>query len=226
MRDGPKKNKTLPVLLVGGLALAGILSLAMIGLTFFDPYHREDICFQCGARRIKTTLRTRIEDNRDSRRIEKILGHPCEHRYWSFDWSTERGVHYDGFAHRSIPILYYSGGLLDSVELFPLPEWQRRVIQSLGDPSNRLKWLAAAIIMHRGIELGWVPHNVKSIRPVGESDWQRWRDVNEKYFEVVTDPDEATVRIDEYASSIEGDPDAASFFQSAYNSHIRDDLKP
>jgi hypothetical protein len=209
-----------------GALIAAVL--AAVGLVaYLGSFYQEDRCWQCGAKRIETRLGTKIVKTPDSLRVEKILGHPCEHRQWKLDYYRTWTILGDGFAKRSVPILCRQcspSGLVDFIELLPRPEWQRQAVLAVGDPGNRLKWLSAAVLINRGVDLGYAFGDSSQVKTMSDGEWQAWWAAHSKYFEIVTDRESAADLADEYRRSVPDDHERKYWLESIYEIYLRQDL--
>lgn len=108
----------------------------------------------------------------------------------------------DNFAHRRVPLICYGPGtddLLDHIESLPRAEWRQQALVAVGDPANRLKWVAtlALKIKDRDFVMAF---DLPRPRPhLSEAQWDRWWRDNQSYFEIVYDRQTARDRFDEFS---------------------------
>jgi hypothetical protein len=171
----------------------------------FENYRRVDVCWQCGARKSTSFFQHifnsySVIENPISKRAESILGYNCPHRRWQMDWFNGFIGHGDTFASRKVPIIMYlpeRGDLINYIEILPEKDWRKKALLAIGDPQNRLKYVATSVLYILGTDLK--PAEKKWT----DEQWKQWWLENNGYFQKVTDVDQAREIAKQFSDLVE-----------------------
>ncbi len=156
--------------------------LSIFALMSGATYHN---CWRCGAVRVeKFGFFSYVEHWETSQRIEVLCSAKCKHTHWRFGTSYNIDVIADGFPSFFVPVLFEigtdQGSIVNAIERIPNVAWRRKVVDSMGDPENRLKYVAFVI----GTDL-----LTKS--PKTQDEWDTWWQTNAPLFEPERNPAKA-----------------------------------
>jgi len=110
---------------------------------------------------------------------------PCEHE-WASDTGGESGFgeHWcsDGFPYFDYPIAHPTDWLYQGLVVFPNDDVRRQALRALGDPTNRLRFLADAAIA----QLGQLNRQQRAAL-----NWDTWWATHKDAFTITTDAAQA-----------------------------------
>lgn len=144
--------------------------------------HIHEVCWQCSAERDRYLFtffapNYFITKTNLSKRVEKLLGEPCLHNYWHYDYSTSIFSHTDGFPQFYVPILFPSRPKpIDVIENFPKTEWSKAAMLAITDKNNLSRYTALLVI-------------ITTINK--EENWEQWWQINSEVFEKTADLEDA-----------------------------------
>ena len=167
---------------IGWLRKIRIGTLTLIGLMLYaaEAGTRNLVCSRCGAVKVeKYGLFSYIEP-RDrsnvSARIETLCLTKCKHSDWRFGWAHNYDSISDGFPDRYIPILLEHSNVVDLLDKIPNSAWRSELVDSMGNPENRLNFVVYAIICDLSRE-----------QPKTQAEWDAWWQANQAVFTPETD---------------------------------------
>lgn len=160
-----------------GCGLLSILFLASCA------YHREEVCYQCKARRHFFWVHLFspnlfIKPGPHTKYFEEMLGEPCPHNAWKTKSTWFFVFHGDNLSPIPIDTLWNAYCVPQAN-----PEQRRQMALALGTKKNLLKWVAVEVI-----------YDVKNIYPdlvESEEAWDKWWSENEEVFQIVTDEEQS-----------------------------------
>ncbi len=137
-----------------------------------------------GAQRVeKFGMFSYIEHGETSQRVESLCSAKCKHEHMRFGSSCNIGVIADGFPSFVVPVLLDLGteeNITDALNIIPNTTWRRTIVDAMGDPDNRLKYVAfvvTALLVDKA--------------PSTHAEWDTWWQLNAPVFQCEHDATKA-----------------------------------